>query len=93
MRSLSFWRDAGVSGSDSAQAFLQRAVVASRDLAARRRIKKSRALWRRWGLRVLMAVAAVLICLYLGMAAILYVAQRSMMYFPETAHTLSLIHI
>ena len=87
MRSLSFWRDAGVSGSDSAQAFLQRAVAASRDLAARPRIKKSRALWRRWGLRVLMAVAAVLICLYLGIAAILYVAQRSMMYFPETAHT------
>ena len=87
MRSLSFWRDAGVSGSDSAQAFLQRAVAASRDLAARLRIKKSRALWRRWGLRVLMAVAAVLICLYLGIAAILYVAQRSMMYFPETVHT------
>jgi fermentation-respiration switch protein FrsA (DUF1100 family) len=34
-----------------------------------------------------MAIAAVLLCLYLGMAAILYVAQRSMMYFPETAHT------
>jgi hypothetical protein len=34
-----------------------------------------------------MAVAAVLICLYLGIAAILYVAQRSMMYFPETVHT------
>jgi hypothetical protein len=87
VRSLSFWRDAGVSGVDSAQAFLQRAVAASRDLAARLRIKKSRALWRRWGLRVLMAVAAVLICLYLGIAAILYVAQRSMMYFPETVHT------
>jgi len=87
VRSLSFWRDAGVSGSDRAQAFLQRAVAASRDLAARLRIKKSRALWRRWGLRVLMAVAAVLICLYLGIAAILYVAQRSMMYFPETVHT------
>ncbi|MGD0420065.1 MAG: alpha/beta hydrolase [Xanthobacteraceae bacterium] len=34
-----------------------------------------------------MAIAAVLLCLYLGMAAILYIAQRSMMYFPETAHT------
>jgi hypothetical protein len=87
VRSLSFWRDARVSGADSAQAFLQRAVAASRDLAARLRIKKSRALWRRWGLRVLMVVAAVLICLYLGIAAILYVAQRSMMYFPETVHT------
>jgi fermentation-respiration switch protein FrsA (DUF1100 family) len=87
VRSLSFWRDAGVNGADSAQAFLQRAVAASRDLAARLRIKKSRALWRRWGLRVLMVIAAVLICLYLGIAAILYVAQRSMMYFPETVHT------
>jgi len=85
--SLSFRRDAGVSGADGAQAFLQRAAAASRALAARLRVDMSRALWRRRALRLLMAVAAILICLYLGLAALLYVGQRSMMYFPETIHT------
>jgi fermentation-respiration switch protein FrsA (DUF1100 family) len=85
VRSLSFWRDAGVSGADGAQALLYRGVAAFGDVALR--IKNARARWRRWALRSLMVVAAVLIGLYLGMAALLYVAQRSMMYFPETVHT------
>jgi uncharacterized protein len=34
-----------------------------------------------------MAVAATLLALYIAFAVILYVAQRSMMYFPETIHT------
>lgn len=40
--------------------------------------------------RSMMAVAAglvVLLFLYIGFAAMLYFAQRSMMYFPETIHT------
>jgi hypothetical protein len=32
-------------------------------------------------------ITIVLFCLYLGMTAMLYFAQRSMMYFPETVHT------
>jgi len=34
-----------------------------------------------------MIIAVLLLCLYLGFAAMLYVTQRSMMYFPETLHT------
>jgi acetyl esterase/lipase len=87
LRSLSFWRDAAVNGAGGAHALLRRAADAFGDIGASLRIKKSRALWRRWALRSLMAIAAILICLYLGMAALLYVAQRSMMYFPEAIHT------
>jgi len=87
LRSLSFWRDAGVNGAGGAHALLRRSADAFGDIGASLRIKKSRALWRRWALRSLMAIAAILICLYLGMAALLYVAQRSMMYFPEAIHT------
>jgi hypothetical protein len=35
----------------------------------------------------LIAVFAVLLFVYVGLAAMLYFAQRSMMYFPETIHT------
>jgi hypothetical protein len=35
----------------------------------------------------LIAVLAVLLFVYVGLAAMLYFAQRSMMYFPETIHT------
>jgi fermentation-respiration switch protein FrsA (DUF1100 family) len=35
----------------------------------------------------LIGIAAVVLCLYLGMSAVLYFTQRSMMYFPETIHT------
>ena len=34
----------------------------------------------------LKSVAVVAICLYVGMAAVLYFRQRSMMYFPDPAH-------
>lgn len=36
---------------------------------------------------VLMWAAILFACLYLGVAATLYVTQRSLMYFPETVHT------
>ena len=35
----------------------------------------------------LIAVFAILLFVYVGLAAMLYFAQRSMMYFPETIHT------
>jgi uncharacterized protein len=43
--------------------------------------------WKAYGLTVLKWCAVAVVCLYLGVAAVLYVAQRSMMYFPETIHT------
>ncbi len=87
VRSLSFWRDAKIGGADGAQAFLQRTVAVCRDFAARMWTKESRALWVPWAKLVLIWIGVVLFCLYLGMAAILYFAQRSMMYFPDTIHT------
>jgi len=36
---------------------------------------------------VIGATATVLLCLYLGLAAVMYFSQRSLMYFPDTAHT------
>jgi uncharacterized protein len=56
-------------------------------LTARLWPQKSRARWLPHALTALKLIAILLICLYIGFAAILYFAQRSMMYFPETIHT------
>ncbi len=40
-----------------------------------------------WTMTALTWIGIALFCLYVGVAAILYFAQRSMMYFPETIHT------
>ena len=40
-----------------------------------------------WAMLALKVAAVLLVILYVGMAAILYFSQRSMMYFPETVHT------
>jgi len=45
------------------------------------------AAWAAYGLTALKWSGIIVVCLYLGTAAILYFAQRSMMYFPETIHT------
>ncbi len=65
--------------------FIQRAPAACRELAT--------SLWSRpdpWAARARTAlkwIAVVLFALYLGVGALLYFAQRSMMYFPEAVHT------
>jgi uncharacterized protein len=64
-----------------------RAVVRARELVARLRQRESRPVWISRAITALMAIAVLLLCVYLGFAAILYVTQRSMMYFPETIHT------
>jgi uncharacterized protein len=91
VRSHSFWRDVKAGGAESAQAFVQavaqRAIAGSHDLAARVWHEKSRAVWMPWAMIALTAIAVVMVCLYVGMAAILYSTQRSMMYFPDPAHT------
>jgi uncharacterized protein len=87
VRSHSFWREVKLSSAESAQALAQRAVAAAHDLAAQAWNEKSRAVWMPWAMITLKAAAIIAICLYLAMAAILYFTQRSMMYFPDPAHT------
>jgi uncharacterized protein len=87
VRSPASWRDAKIGGGDAASAFAQRAAAATRDLAASVWSKKSRAVWLPHAKTALFGIAAILFVLYLGMTAILYIAQRSMMYFPDTSHT------
>ena len=62
-------------------------IAAAGDLAAYVWSKPSRAVWVPWAMIALKVAAVVLVILYVGMAAILYFSQRSMMYFPETVHT------
>jgi pimeloyl-ACP methyl ester carboxylesterase len=69
-------------GADGAREFVRRAVAVARDLAVRAWLQRPS-----WAMTALMWIAVALFCLYLGLAAILYFAQRSMMYFPETIHT------
>jgi uncharacterized protein len=95
VRSHSFWREVKIGGADGAQAFAQRAVAVFHDLvhhlahkfAARVWNEKSRAVWMPWAMIALKSIAILAICLYLGMAAVLYFKQRSMMYFPDPVHT------
>jgi uncharacterized protein len=37
--------------------------------------------------RILIGTAITALCIYVGIAAVLYATQRSLMYFPDTAHT------
>ncbi len=87
MHSPSSRLDAGSAIVRNAGAALQRAVVAGRDLAERAMRPQARALWWPYARMTLIGIAIILLGLYIGMAVVLYAAQRSMMYFPDTAHT------
>ncbi len=64
------------------------ALAAASDFVARAwRTAKSRALSIPYALPVLKWAAIAAVCLYVGVAAILYATQRSLMYFPDTTHT------
>jgi uncharacterized protein len=65
-----------------AREFMRPAVTTLHDRAARAWSNRPA-----WAVTALVGTAIVLACLYVGLAAILYVTQRSMMYFPETIHT------
>jgi uncharacterized protein len=101
-RSLSLRRSVGTAdmrerarrAAESARRFIQPALVASGEWFATSREFIVRAWrehkdrdWASWTMTALIWIAGVLFCFYLGVAAILYFAQRSMMYFPETIHT------
>ena len=77
MRSFPFLRDATVSE------MAHRPVRAS----AQRLFAATGATFLIYAPTALKWIAVVLAGLYLGMATILYFAQRSLMYFPETVHT------
>ena len=77
MRSFPFLRDATVSE------MAHRTVRAS----AQRLFAVTGATFLIYAPTALKWIAVVLAGLYLGMATILYFAQRSLMYFPETVHT------
>lgn len=86
MRSLSFWRDARFGSAGDARDVVRRTLRQTRERAV------AAWPWRRAGwlpyVRIaLMTVAAVALCLYLGAVLVLYVSQRSLMYFPDTVHT------
>jgi fermentation-respiration switch protein FrsA (DUF1100 family) len=51
------------------------------------RIRRSKPLRSSRKMTVLTWIAAIAVCLYVGFAAMVYFAQRSLMYFPETIHT------
>ena len=86
--------DAGTSGGSPPHADgnrnrlpARRAIALAQELAARIWRKESRPVWVGYAVTALMAFAILLLCVYIGFAAVLYVTQRSMMYFPETIHT------
>ena len=68
-----------------AAASIAAAGLALRDLAAR--AWRRRALWLPHAVTACKWLAAVALLLYVGTAIVLYVTQRSLMYFPETVHT------
>ena len=61
-------------------------IVCRRLVARAWRNAKSRALSVPYAMPVLKWLAIAALCLYVGVAVVLYVTQRSLMYFPDTAH-------
>jgi len=74
-------------GGEKARRFVRRALTVCRGLAARVWPKKPRARSVSRAMTMLTWLAVIVLCLYVGVAAMLYVTQRSLIYFPETAHT------
>ncbi len=66
---------------------VRRTMALAQALAAQLWRQEPRPVWVLHARTALMAVAVLLLCVYLGFAAIVYFTQRSMMYFPETIHT------
>ena len=62
-----------------------REIVAWAWEAAREKLSRTRVGKRT--MTVMTAILVSLLCVYVGVLAMLYVTQRSLMYFPETIHT------
>jgi uncharacterized protein len=65
-----------------------RAVATSKRLLGRLWHKKSRTGSGSRTMLVLTWTAVIALCLYVGLATMIYFAQRSLMYFPDTVHVL-----
>jgi uncharacterized protein len=87
VRPQAFRREARTGGGDTAREVLHRVAALARDLVAHAWPKIRRTLRIPWVRMTLIGVAALLLCVYVGLAAMLYAEQRSMMYFPEAVHT------
>jgi fermentation-respiration switch protein FrsA (DUF1100 family) len=70
----------------AARPLVRRAFAVGRGMAARlwRKQRRSRSAAR--VMTMLTWLAVIALCVYAGMAVMLYVSQRSLMYFPDTAH-------
>ena len=97
MGSLSVQRDAAAGdgkgpntairrGKDAARMLAWHVAALSRSRAVRLWPKGPRPIWVTYVMMGLASVAALVLLLYLGFAAVLYFTQRSMMYFPERVH-------
>jgi hypothetical protein len=70
-----------------ARGFLQQAHAIVSAVAARAQFKKPRKPSASRAMTVLTWFGTIALCLYIGLTATVYFAQRSLMYFPETIHT------
>jgi fermentation-respiration switch protein FrsA (DUF1100 family) len=70
---------------EKARRFMAHAIAASGAVASRLKPRKPRSAPR--AMTVLGWIGIVAACLYVGLTAMVYVAQRSLMYFPDTVHT------
>jgi pimeloyl-ACP methyl ester carboxylesterase len=77
------WREAVHRGIENARYFIRVAVILADDFSLRVWPRRHRP---RWLPRAMIAIAGAALCLYLGLAAVIYFTQRSLMYFPDTAH-------
>jgi uncharacterized protein len=68
-------------GLAKARGAVVRAIAIAAALVSRMRQR------RPWTMTVLGSIAAIAFCLYIGLTAVVYFSQRSLMYFPDTAHT------
>jgi uncharacterized protein len=71
---------------DAARPMFTALAMLSERVASARRRRKRRPLSRYT--KIPMWIAIILFCVYAGVAALVYVSQRSLMYFPETLHTM-----
>src|ERR1700722_9103714 len=72
---------------ETARLFVGHACIMVRDIAARAWSNGPRALSMARAMTMLIWLAVLILCVYVGLAAMLYVSQRTLMYFPETIHT------
>ncbi len=73
--------------SGAARALFARVRGAARTLMLRLEGPSPRPRWIAHAMTALKLIVVVVLCLYIGVAVIMYVAQRSLMYFPDTTHT------